>query len=164
MRRVSHLHLSDRSAASGRVTNYVPIQISGKAIDTDGKPVAGATIYLVSTNNSPDKLIGTTITDAEGRFDFHDATLPIVSDPNNKKIVPSGTFELFGKSPQHAFAWQGMKFVQVDGRKDENTFHVGDKIDLDLLFEAPTSTLVASSMKTGNQFPVPNSRLARATT
>ena len=121
-----------------RAINDVPIQVSGKAIDTDGKPVAGATIYLVSTNNSPDKLIGTTITDAEGRFDFHDAALPIVSDPNYKNSVPSGTFQLFGKSPQHAFAWQGMKFVQVGGRKGENTFNAGDKIDLDLLFEVPT--------------------------
>jgi protocatechuate 3,4-dioxygenase beta subunit len=144
-------------AQDGRLINDVPIQVSGKAIDTDGKPIAGATIYLVSTNNSPDKLIGTSITGAEGRFDFHDAALSIVSDPNDKKIIPSGTFQLFGKSPQHAFAWQGMKFVQVGGRKGANTFNAGDKIDLDLLFEVPT--WITGRFVDENGRPIPGVKL-----
>ena len=123
--------------ANGRLITYVPITVSGKAIDAAGRPVIGATIYLVSTNNSPDKLLGSTITDAAGRFNFSDAKLPLVSDPNDERSVPFGTFELFGKSSQHAFAWQGMKFVQRNGPQDGHHFNVGDQIALNLLFDVP---------------------------
>src|SRR5436190_13141732 len=45
-------------ANGGRVFRDVPINVRGNAIDSEGRPVAGATIFLVSNINSPKPLLG----------------------------------------------------------------------------------------------------------
>ena len=44
---------------------YQDFSVSGRAVDPDGKPVSGATIFLVSTNSSPARLLDTVTTDKE---------------------------------------------------------------------------------------------------
>ena len=53
-----------------------PINVSGRAIDADGKPIAGAKIYIAS-QRADWKRIGETTTDASGRYFFRNAPLPI---------------------------------------------------------------------------------------
>src|SRR5262249_15507695 len=48
--------------------------ISGRAVDEQGSPIEGATIYLVKTNDI-DKVIAEVTTDAGGRYEFRDAPL-----------------------------------------------------------------------------------------
>ena len=132
---------SSKKRDDRRVDDY-PITVTGTAADFDGQPVRGATVYLVSTNVSPEKLIGQTTTDEKGRYEFRDAKLGIVSHPVTKEFLPEGTFEVFGKSADHAFAWRGMKFVTLPqpnkpGDPTSKSYVLGDKIDLWLSFAPP---------------------------
>ncbi len=116
---------------------------TGRAVDQDGKPVAEATIYLVSTNNSPSRLLGKTTTDREGRYAFRDVQLPyeVQKEPDKWE---GGTFQVFGKAPGCAFAWEGMKFlytklppgVQKESLR-KNSYLAGDPIAIDLTFGPP---------------------------
>lgn len=82
-----------------------PLTVTGRAVGRDGKPIAGATIFLVSTNNSPEKVLGQTTSDPEGRYEFRDARLPATGAKG-----AAGTFQVFGKAPGRSFAWRGMGF------------------------------------------------------
>ncbi len=117
--------------------HYQAFSVSGRGLDRDGKPVAGATVYLVSTNNSPHRLLATTTTDEQGRYAFRDAQLPYQL-PEIKDQRTSGTFQVFGKAPEHAFAWAGMKFLHIEAapaeRTDSTSYYPGDRIELDLTF------------------------------
>jgi hypothetical protein len=50
-----------------REIRYQVFSVSGRAVDPDGKAVSGATIFLVSTNDSPQRLLETATTDKDGR-------------------------------------------------------------------------------------------------
>ncbi|WP_165227393.1 sigma-70 family RNA polymerase sigma factor [Aquisphaera insulae] len=93
----------------------VSITVSGKATDAEGKPVAGATVHLVSANfdGAP---IGTATTDADGSYRFADAPLPLW---HNHNTLPQGTFEVFATAPGHGFAWQGIKLYVPRPRPPE---------------------------------------------
>jgi beta-lactamase regulating signal transducer with metallopeptidase domain/protocatechuate 3,4-dioxygenase beta subunit len=134
--------VADTGAGAGQRIENHPITVSGKALDSNGKPIEGATIFLVATDISPEKTLGQTTTDSEGRYEFRNAQLAIVS-PNNKEFQPQGSFEVFGKSAGHAFAWQPIRHVLLPepnrgfmlGATNSST--LGDKIELDLTFGAP---------------------------
>jgi RNA polymerase sigma factor (sigma-70 family) len=119
---------------------YQTFTVSGRALDRDGKPVAGATIYLVSTNNSPSRLLGTTTTGERGRYAFRDARLPY-RIPEKKDEYASGTFQVFGKAPGLAFGWAGMKFLNIDprfrtlpGKPNSTSYFPDDQIEIDVPF------------------------------
>lgn len=118
------------------------ITVTGKATDRDGKPVANATIFLVSTNVSPDKLLGKTTTDAKGLYEFRDAELGFAVCPNDKQFIPFGSFEVFGMTPGYAFAWQQMQHVHLRNRPGvayvgERRFVLGEPIETELRFDPP---------------------------
>ncbi len=72
-----------------------PITVRGRAIDGAGRPVAGATIYLVSTNGK-DGLLGTTMTDREGGYLFRHARLPVSRWGEEPDAPRQGTFQVYG--------------------------------------------------------------------
>ncbi|HTU26563.1 MAG TPA: M56 family metallopeptidase, partial [Pirellulales bacterium] len=99
---------------------YRAFSVSGRALDPAGQPIVGATIFLVSTNNSPGEVLGQATTDGEGRYRFKDANLPYYP-PGDQETLEQGTFQVFGKAPGRGFAWCGMKFLFIDfGFKDAN--------------------------------------------
>ncbi len=114
--------------------------VSGRAVDVDGKPVAGATVYLVSTNNSPERLLATVKTDKDGHYEFQDVKLPYRVKNDEWE---AGSFEVFGTCPKHAFAWSGMKLLKIDPRyKDVKglvvpTYFPSDQIEIGLEFAPP---------------------------
>src|SRR5437868_868005 len=59
--------------ASKATPRTAPLTVTGKALDETGKPLKGATIYLVSTNGSPAKTIGQITTGDDGKYEFRDA-------------------------------------------------------------------------------------------
>lgn len=119
-----------------------PITVTGRATDSTGKSVAGATIYLVSTNGA-DAPLGTAISGPNGVFAFHDAQLPVRRDQDGN---PSqGTLQVYGTAPGRGFAWHGMRPYfprpanqNVAGGEDYGLF-LGEPIVMDLVFTAPAT-------------------------
>lgn len=121
------------------------IEISGHALDESGNPIAGARIYLVSTNGV-EKDLGQTLTNAEGEYVFRGVRLPIMHDPA-PGAIPGGTFQLYGEAKGYGFAWHGMRFYRPTPRtaKDDktarnDTYFQDDSIEIDLSF-APEAML-----------------------
>jgi beta-lactamase regulating signal transducer with metallopeptidase domain/tetratricopeptide (TPR) repeat protein len=123
-----------------------PITVVGRALDGDGKPIEGATIFLIATNGAQQTL-GEVKTGRDGRYEFLDAKLPVPPQANESYYL-QGTFMVFGKAPQCAFSWRGMKtlcldprFVGPDGKlhpsQRQTGYLPGEKIELDLAFTTP---------------------------
>jgi len=122
---------------------YQVFSVSGRAVDPDGKPVSGATIFLVSTNRSPKRLLDTVTTDKDGQYAFHDAKLPYEVKKNDDERE-AGSFQVFGKCPGRAFAWSGMRFLNIDPQFDDHKkrgsdspYFPGDLIEIGLEFARP---------------------------
>jgi protocatechuate 3,4-dioxygenase beta subunit len=138
---------ADATAVSG---NYVfPIDVSGRALDADGKPIAGAVIFLGS-QRADWKRVSETTTDEQGRYVFLQVPLPIERATTNSGR-DTGAFEVFGFADGYAIAWRPKKTffpdpearnrnVIEDNPDDPPTWFVaGDRIELDLTFERPVS-------------------------
>jgi RNA polymerase sigma factor (sigma-70 family) len=102
------------------------ITVTGRATDRDGRPVAGATIFLVSTNQI-DRSMGTTTTDRDGTYAFRNARLPISVA---KELAPApGTFQVYGTAPSYGFAWHGMR-TYLPGPRPANRRVAGEDYSL----------------------------------
>ncbi|MBI1849136.1 MAG: sigma-70 family RNA polymerase sigma factor [Planctomycetes bacterium] len=114
-----------------------PITVTGHASDESGKPIAGATIWLVSTNGK-DAPLGETLSNSDGEFAFHDAPLPIGRWDDTRS---QGSFQVFGVAEGRGFAWHGMRYFHPEPRpknwivsgEDDSTFP-GQPIVTDLRF------------------------------
>ena len=95
-----------------------PITVRGRATDSQGKPVAGATIYLVSTNGQ-DAPLGTTTTDRDGSYLFQNARLPVSRWGAGPDAPLQGTFQVYGTALGHGFAWHGMRCYQPRRRPED---------------------------------------------
>jgi protocatechuate 3,4-dioxygenase beta subunit len=128
-----------------------PLTVTGKAVDEAGRPIKGATVYIVSTNSSPEKTLGQVTTDESGRYEFRGVPLP--ESPPSKPVdqYQSGCFQVFGKAPGRGFAWRGMKFFYVNPSiasiepqsvdfYRKQGFFSGETIELDLAF-APAARI-----------------------
>jgi protocatechuate 3,4-dioxygenase beta subunit len=124
-----------------------PLSLSGRALDQQGQPVP-AKIYVVSTNGSAPKLLGETLADENGRYEFKDLPLPEQRTAKPTDEYRAGCFQVFGKAPGRAFAWHGMRFLHVNPKPDTLTpqllafnrkhgFFAGEPIELDLTFQRP---------------------------
>src|SRR5205085_11762221 len=54
------------------------VTFTGTATGPDGRPVAGATIYLTSSTPPLDKPLATTTTDVPGSYAFRDVAVPMI--------------------------------------------------------------------------------------
>lgn len=86
------------------------INVSGRALDDARQPIAGATIFLVTSSGLPNSVDRSTKTDAEGRYEFRDYPLPVAARESDDHYEGS-TIHLFGKAPGHAVAWRGERLV-----------------------------------------------------
>jgi RNA polymerase sigma factor (sigma-70 family) len=122
-----------------------PITVRGRATDIEGKPVAGATIFLVSTNGT-DAPLGTTTTDHDGSYIFRQVRLPVSRWRDDAPL--QGTFQVYGTAPGHGFAWHGMRFYHPRRRPDDwkvtgedYSIFGGEPMVMDLRFP-PAATLI----------------------
>ncbi len=146
-------------ARPGPITT--PITVRGRATDLDGKPVAGASIFLVSTNGT-DAPLGMTTTGANGSYLFRDARLPVRRWQEDAPL--QGTFQVYGTAPGCGFAWHGMRFYQPRRRPAVYNFagqdHIiyGDQpLVMDLRFP-PAATLTGRIVDEAGR-PVPGVRI-----
>ena len=145
-----------------------PITVRGRATDSEGKPLAGATIYLVSTNEK-DAQLGTTTTDRDGAYTFRNARLPVSRWRDDAPLA--GTFQVYGTAPGFGFAWHGMRFYQPrrrpDHRKvageDYNLFGPDRKV-MDLHSRRPRPSADGSWTRPASQSPTPGYESVAATT
>ena len=87
------------------------ITITGQASDNGGKPVAGATIRLVALGLRKPQEIGRATTDAQGRYEFRDARLPLAWSEH-----PRGAYQIYGTAAGHGIAWQGTRHFHPKNR------------------------------------------------
>ncbi len=116
------------------------ITVTGRAVDETGQPIAGATIYLQSTNGI-DARLGATATDENGRYEFRDAKLPVRSVDDGPV---QGTFQVYGTAPGKGFTWHGMRFLIVGRREnspraanEDDRIFSGEPIEMNLTFRPP---------------------------
>jgi RNA polymerase sigma factor (sigma-70 family) len=129
-------------------TDTHPITVTGRAVGPDGKPVAGAHIYLAS-RWAAYKRIAETATDGDGHYAFRDVELPIErAKPNDIGGRDGGSFQVFGQVAGFGFAWRPQKWFyprpkppnvtyEPEFRDPPSRYEANDKIDLDLRFPPP---------------------------
>ena len=160
---------SDRQKAAEATAETgvtAPINVSGRAIDADGKPIAGAKIYIASVRVDW-KRIGETTTDASGRYFFRNARLPIAR-PDTNRGQTNGAFLIYGQADGHGFAWRPTKwyypqpnsntFAGVADDDYPHAFQQNEKIELDLRF-SPSTTVRGRVVDEGGK-PIANTVLA----
>ena len=86
------------------------IEISGRATDPSGRPVAGATVYVINTNNGRRRdespLLTTVITGRDGRFVASGVKLLVPKfQPSPVPGVGESHFQVAGTAPGFGFTW-----------------------------------------------------------
>jgi|GEM_PF-2379761 len=139
-----------RKRRRGSVESDVhPITIVGRAVDHQGKPVAGASIFVTNANRSrssgDDALLGREVSGPDGRFILRALDLPVLQ-PNPGPIPrgAEGKFEVAGTAPGLAFTWHAVqtyrpipKPAESKAPVDDLVFFSGQPIVADLVFGPP---------------------------
>lgn len=124
----------------------LPVTVTGRAVDAEGRPIAGAAIYLASLRGDSTRIAETT-TAADGSYAFRDVPLPI-APPRNNRSQATCAFEVFGLAEGRGFAWRPLKWVYPDqphfadanfigDNEQPHAFGRDDAIELDLRFSPP---------------------------
>ncbi|MBI2825595.1 MAG: hypothetical protein HYX69_13005 [Planctomycetia bacterium] len=112
-----------------------PVTVRGRAIDENGKPVAGAKIELVAIG-FPKSSTTSAVSAADGQYEFREVPLPLSSDN-------LGTFEVSGTAASHGRVWSGLRIfhdtTRADAQKqqrklDRRSVYRDDAITIDLKF------------------------------
>ena len=112
-----------------------PITVTGRAFDPDGKPIAGARIYLASLR-ADYKRLAEARTDAEGRYEFRDVPLPIErKDPTAIVSRDVGAFQIFGEAEGFGFAFRPLKWF-YPAPKPSNITYEPERTDPPQRYEA----------------------------
>ena len=146
-----------------------PITVSGRALDLEGNPIAGAEVYLASLRAAWRKVAETT-TDASGRYEFRDVPLPIErAAPSEVGGRDSGAFQVFGIAEGYGLTWRPRKSFFPDPKPSSITYEpdrldppwryeAGDEVVLDLRFP-PGSPFEGRVVDDGGN-PIAGARLA----
>ena len=93
----------------GPIPETIPIRVSGLARDEAGNAVAGATVILYTITDKGSTPTARATTDAAGRFDLGEATLPVMTSFGGRtfrsEITPYASFILVGMAPGLGIAW-----------------------------------------------------------
>lgn len=155
-----------RSEESLPRTYTHPITVTGRAVDSAGRPIPGAHVYLAS-RRADYKRIAETTTDAEGRYEFHDVPLPI-ERANTVTGRDEGAFQVFGQAEGLGFAWRPQKWFfprpkpanityEPEHRDPPGRYEANDKIALDLRF--PPAAQLSGTVVDDHGQPHPGVRL-----
>lgn len=141
------------------------ITIKGRALDPDGHPISGASIYLAS-HKAFHRLLANVKTDAQGNYIIRDLKLPIEKYERDHKF-DAGRFEIYGTANGYAFSWRTARFYYPNLRQplnmmnkypDEPHHFVGDEpIQLDLNFKRPVP--LSGTIEDENGNPIANSKV-----
>jgi peroxiredoxin len=146
------------------------IDIVGRAVDESGEPIAGAKIYLASTNSLQmgEQVLAETISGTDGTYQFRKIWLPVLREPFRSPIsVLQGQFEIFGTAAGYGYTWRGDYAYRPTERSTEPTgklqvYFPGDKIETELEF-AP-EIILRGTVSDDEDRPVKNARIELGTT
>ncbi len=97
-----------KSAAKAVDEKTSSITISGRTLDANSKPIAGATVYVASRQPGY-KRLAETKSDANGRYEFRDLPVPMnwpqIDNPS-ADAVGHGELQVFGSAEGYGFAWR----------------------------------------------------------
>ena len=111
------------------------ISVSGVIRNAKGEPVAGAKVYLATTNWR-DRLVAETVANSEGEYSFKDATVELYKPASN-----SVSIMVFATANGMPIGWEGMKRVYFDNpnlnfppHMKKRMFFPGEEIRIDIEF------------------------------
>jgi thiol-disulfide isomerase/thioredoxin/protocatechuate 3,4-dioxygenase beta subunit len=126
-----------------------PFTIRGNALNHEGKPVAGATVYVYCTNRirqgNVDEVVAKAMTDETGVYVMRDVPLPILApDGGPIKKYSEGAFQVFATAPGYGFTWRPEQFVRpekrpADANAGPNLSYLGEDCIADLAFDLPAT-------------------------
>ncbi|HEV3298232.1 MAG TPA: M56 family metallopeptidase [Planctomycetaceae bacterium] len=124
------------------------IHISGRATNQDGKPVTGATVYVLKNADRyvlEQPLIGATKTDVDGKYAFRDLPLPVMElKPEPVPQPIEGGFQVIAMAPTYGFTWRRRMTYRPTARTSESEpeatversiFYLNESIPIDLHFQ-----------------------------
>ena len=144
-----------------------PITVFGRALDVQGKPIAGAEIFLASRDPGH-KRLAQTKSAADGSYRFEEVSLPI-KRPDTYSQRNRGSFEVFGIAEAHALTWRPKKYFYPEQKHPLDTpgnpigdqpsgYGTEDPVELDLTF-GPPKTIRGRVVDERGQ-PIPDTTLA----
>ena len=132
------------------------VRVTGRALTADGASVGGATIYVTNANSTwlgnGDDVLGTAVTDAEGRFQVEPVGLTIDDHPATRSPIPKpkqAWFEVIAVSLEQGWTWREKLAYRPVERPEETdpldtdveqtaaAIYRGEPIDLTLTFSKP---------------------------
>lgn len=128
--------------AMGPIPKSIQAQVSGVALDDQGRPVPEAKITLYAVKEDDAEPAATTTTDAEGRYAFHDVDLPVIpyKENNGYPGPPHAWFLVSGQAPDMGIAWRRL-WSMYTYDPAHGGFRVGSSATLDLTFAKSASLL-----------------------
>ncbi|MEW4566880.1 sigma-70 family RNA polymerase sigma factor [Tautonia sp. JC769] len=136
----------DRDEAA--VPETIPVTVSGRARDTAGKPVAGATILLLGgAAVVPSQILAQTETDEEGAYRFEEVEAP-VSEPSASPFRqswdgPFASLQVVGTAPGFGLAWKEPVAVDAidvpDAPELPGRVRFGEEMTMDMVFRPAES-------------------------
>jgi hypothetical protein len=104
-----------------RIPATIPVEVSGRARDEDGRPVQGARVFLLSAGPGERRLVGRATTDADGCYWIRGASVPVIRESSGRFALPPGVtpyaeFVVCATAPGLGLAWSqpGSMYAVVD--------------------------------------------------
>ncbi len=94
--------------ATSPTEKRVSLTVTGRAKDSAGKPIAGATIHLRA--GARPLVTRTTTSDADGIYMFSEVPVMLYPANGSREIVYSGAFSVYGTRTGYGFAWSGLRY------------------------------------------------------
>ncbi len=100
-----------RKRRQGSVESEIhPITIAGRAVDREGRAIAGAAIFVTNANRSRPSgdpaVLGRGVSGPDGKFILRDLPLPVLQpDPGPIPKAAEGKFEVAGTAAGFGFTW-----------------------------------------------------------
>ena len=118
------------------------VTIRGVARNDLGEPVAGAEIFVGSTNqrhpSNFEKLLANTRSSATGKFELRDVQVLVLRHREEDAKPTESQFTVFGVQQDHGFVWResiGYRPVPRPDNAKAPPFYRGEDITVDLTFE-----------------------------
>ena len=130
------------------------ITVTGRATDPSGRPVAGATVYVIDCQSPvavTTPLLTTVTTGPDGRFIARDVELPVWKpEPGPVPAPEEGRFQVAATAPGFGFTWHPIACFRPGDRpraaarttppaNEPEAFYRGEPIAIDLSFGPPAS-------------------------